>query len=151
MASRFALQSLLEHARHRMEAAERLMVMIKRKEEAAQVKLTELEGYRQEYQLRLENASRSGIGIHILMDYRLFLEKLDQAIRNQGNEAVQLKGRWQAAQDNWMILRQKVQAYQVLETRHVQTEELRQNRREQRQTDELAGRKAAAERLVDQT
>lgn len=149
MAAAFPLQSLLDHARHRMQAAERLLLMIKRKEDAARLKQQELERYREEYRARLADVSQSGMDILMLNDYRRFLEKLEQAIGQQAAEVEALHGRWLAAQDNWLELRKKVKSFEVLENRHHQGEARRQDRREQRQVDELSNRKAAVSRLRD--
>lgn len=149
MTAKFPLQSLLDHARHRMEAAERLMVMIKRKEDAARLKHEELERYRVEYRSRLSGASQGGMDIHMLREYHVFMAKLDQAIRGQANEVGLLKERWQAAHESWLALRQQVKSFEVLETRHRQAEVRSQDRREQRQSDELSGRKAAVARQAE--
>jgi flagellar FliJ protein len=145
----FPLQSLLDHARHRMQAAERLLMMIKRKEEAAKLKQQELERYREEYRARLADVSQAGMDILMLKDYRRFLDKLEQAIGQQAGEAEALHGRWLAAQESWLEMRKKVKSYEVLEVRHRQDETQRQDRREQRQVDELSNRKAAVSRLRD--
>jgi len=149
MAAAFPLQSLLDHARHRMQAAERLLMMIKRKEDAARLKQQELERYREEYRARLASVSQSGMDILMLNDYRRFLEKLEQAIGLQAAEVEALHGRWLAAQENWLELRKKVKSFEVLEVRHREGETRRQDRREQRQVDELSNRKAAVSRLRD--
>ncbi|MFZ5482796.1 MAG: flagellar export protein FliJ [Pseudomonadota bacterium] len=149
MATRFPLQTLLDHARHRMQAAERLLLMIKRKEDAARLKLEELERYRVEYRGRLADTCQGGMHILMLRDYHAFLAKLDLAIRHQVGEVDQMHARWQAAHESWLALRQKVKSFEVLEDRHMKGEALRQERREQRQSDEYAGRKAAVARLTE--
>jgi flagellar export protein FliJ len=132
-----------------MEAAERLLLMIKRKEEAAKLKFEEFERYHQEYRSRLTGSSQSGMDIHMLRDYHVFLAKLDQVIRNQASEVEQMHKRWLAAHESWLELRQKVKSFEVLENRHRQAEIHREDRRDQRQSDELAGRKAAVTRIAE--
>jgi flagellar protein FliJ len=149
MAAGFPLQSLLDQARHRMEAAERLLLLIRRKEEAAKIKHEELTRYRVEYQTRLSDSSQLGMDIQMLRDYHVFLGKLDLAIRNQAGEVEHMHGRWQAAHESWLELRQKVKSFEVLETRFREAEYRRQDRREQRQIDEFSGRKAAVARAAD--
>lgn len=149
MAAGFPLQSLLDHARHRRDAAERLLLLIKRREDAAKLKREELERYRSEYLARLAGSSRGGIDIQMLQDFHVFLGKLEQAIRNQTGEVERLHERWQAAHDSWLALRQKVQSFEVLETRYHKAEVSRQDRREQRQSDELSSRKAALARMAE--
>lgn len=142
MASRFPLQSLLDHSRHRMEAAERLLRILRRKEEAARRRQEELSGYKQEYQRRLAGqAGERGMAIHLLRDYHAFLGKLDVAIHHQEKEVAEALAHWQSAHDNWLALRQKVKAYEALADRHRNQERLREEKRDQRQTDEQAARR----------
>ena len=149
MATKFPLQSLLDHSRHRMEAAERLLLMIKRKEDAAKLKHEALERYRREYMARLSGASQGGMDIQMLRDFHVFLGKLDQAIKNQAGEVALMHSRWLAAHESWLALRQKVKSFEVLETRHQRAELWREDRRDQRQSDELSGRKAAIARVSE--
>lgn len=151
MAAKFPLQILLDHARHRMEAAERLLLMIKRKEEAAKLKHEELLRYRVEYQARLTGSSQGGMTIGMLRDYHVFLGKLDQAIASQAGEVELMHTRWLSAHENWLALRQKVKSFEVLEARHHKAEYHRQDRREQRQIDEVSGRKVAVARLAEKS
>ncbi len=138
----FPLQVLLEHSRHRMEAAERLLRMTKRKEEQANQQLLALRGYKLEYQSRL--AGSGGMDIVLLRDFYAFMVKLDSAIAHQDGEVVKAHAHWQAARQAWMELRQKVKAYEVLAQRHDSQERLKQEKREQRLTDEAALHKHAA-------
>lgn len=147
MASKFPLQVLLDQARHRMEAGERLLLMIRRKEEAAKLKLEELHRYRREYHEQLTGNSRGGMDIHRLRDFHVFLGKLELAIRQQTREVEQQHSYWQVAHRNWLELRQKVKSYEVLEKRHIEAEIRSQDRKDQRQSDEFAGRKAAVKQL----
>jgi len=141
MATRFPLQSLLDHSRHRMEAAERLLRMLKHKEDAARQRQDELQGYKQDYQQRLTGEAGSrGMEIHLLRDYHAFLGKLEVAIRHQENEVAQASAHWRNAHDNWLALRQKVKAYEALANRHRQQELQREEKRDQRLTDEQAAR-----------
>ena len=140
----FPLQALLDHSRHRMEAAERLLRLLKRKEDAAQQRLRELHGYKSEYQARLAGDGAAGMEIKLLRDFYAFMVKLDGAITHQDSEVVQAHAHWQAAHDNWLALRQKVKAYEALAVRHASQEMQRQEKRDQRLTDETALRKHAS-------
>ena len=142
MASRFPLQSLLDHATHRMDAAERLLRVLKGKENAACKRLDDLHEYQRDYQQRLAGeAGARGMEIHLLRDYHAFLAKLEVAIKHQEGEVAQAVARWNAAHDNWLALRQKVKAYEVLAERHRQQEMQREDKRDQRITDEQATRR----------
>lgn len=149
MAKAFPLQTLLDHARHRMLAAERLLLMVRRKEEQAKLKLEELQRYQREYRERLSGSSQGGMGIHMMRDFHVFMAKLERAVEHQGREVETQHARWLEAHRNWLELRQKVKSYEVLEKRHQINELQRQERREQRQNDELAGRRAAERILAE--
>jgi flagellar FliJ protein len=140
----FPLQALLDHSRHRMEAAERLLRVLKRKEDAAHQRLQELQGYKSEYQARLAGDGATGMEIKLLRDFYAFMVKLDGAITHQESEVVQAQAHWQSAHDNWLVLRQKVKAYETLAVRHFNQEVQRQEKRDQRLTDETALRKHAS-------
>lgn len=149
MAAVFPLQTLLDHARHRMQAAERLLLMIRRKEEEAKLKLEELQRYRSEYRLRLSGNGQGGMDIQMWRDFHAFLGKLERAVEHQAREVEAQHARWQAAHNEWLELRRKVKSYEVLEQRHHEQERRRQDRREQRQGDEFAGRRAAEQIQAD--
>jgi flagellar FliJ protein len=144
MAPPFPLQTLLDHSRHRMEAAERLLRILKRREDAARQRLHELHGFKEDYQHRLAGEGAKGMDIHLLRDFHAFLVKLDSAIHQQTGEVDKARGHWQAAHGNWLALRQKVKAYETLANRHHARELARQEKREQRLTDESALRKHVA-------
>ncbi|MFN3595325.1 MAG: flagellar export protein FliJ [Thiobacillaceae bacterium] len=140
MAKRFPLQPLLEHARHRMDAAERTLELLKQKEDEARQRLAELEGFRQEYHARLANRSAGGMHIQLMRDYHAFLAKIEDAIRHQAAAVEEAHARWQMAHRQWLAERQKVKAYETLAQRHHKRETLRAERLEQRLTDEHAAR-----------
>lgn len=137
----FALQPLLEHAQHRLEAAERLMRMLKRKEDTAAARLIELQNYLAEYRQRLTDTSQNGMDILRFRDFHGFIAKLENAIRHQEKEVAALNARWHQAREQWFELRRRVKSFEVLAER-ARNEHLRSEaRREQRQFDELAQRK----------
>lgn len=134
----FPLRNLLRHAEHRMEAAERLLRMLRRREEAARQRLEEIRAYRLEYTRQLTGSGEAGMPIHLYRDYRLFMHKLDAAIQHQEKLVAEAQANWQAAHLKWLELRRQVKAYEVLGERHLQHERRVESRREQRATDELA-------------
>ncbi len=144
MAAAFPMQALLDHSRHRLEAAERLLRMLKRKEDLATQRLQELHGYKAEYQTRLSGGGAAGIEIVLLRDFYAFLVKLDSAIKHQDGEVAQAHVHWLAAHENWLALRQKVKAFEILAARHLAQEIQKQEKRDQRLTDEAALRKHVA-------
>ncbi|MCS6786298.1 MAG: flagellar export protein FliJ [Thiobacillaceae bacterium] len=140
MPNRPPLYSLLEHARHRLEAAERNLSLLRRKEEEARQRLAELEGYRREYHDRLAGASVNGMPIQLMRDYHVFLARIGQAIQHQGELVQQAHARWQTAHRQWLAARRRLQALEALAQRHRLREQERAKRLEQRTTDEHAQR-----------
>ncbi len=140
MPKRFSLQPLLEHSRHRMDASERLLRLLKQKEEEARRRLQDLQGFRQEYQVRLAHSATGGMPIQLMRDYHVFLAKIEQAIVRQEVEVAEAHARWQGAHKQWLEERRKVKAYEVLAERHHKHELHKAEKRDQRQTDEFAER-----------
>jgi flagellar FliJ protein len=136
MPARFPLQALLDHAIHRLEAAERLLRMLRRKEEEARRRLDDLNTYRQEYQTRLAGQGQSGMHIQLLQDYHAFLAKLETAVSHQEAEVGQASARWQKAHAEWAELRRRVKGYETLAKRHALAEVRRTEKREQQHSDE---------------
>ena len=134
--ARFQLQPLLEHARHRLEAAERLLRMLRRRKDAASQRLQELTQYREDYRQRYAGSGAKGMDIHLLRDYQLFMLKLEAAVRHQAGELAQHEASWQAGYQKWLAQRQRVRAYETLESRHRVEESRRLDKIEQRQSDE---------------
>lgn len=143
MARRFPLQAPLDYSRHRMEAAERLLRMLKRKEDAARQRLDDLVTYKREYQLRLTGSAGQGMAIHLLRDYHVFLVKLEQAIHHQEEEVAQAHVQWEKAHANWLDQRQKVKAYETLADRHRAESVRQEEKRELRLSDEATSGKFA--------
>lgn len=140
MARHFHLQPLLDHSRHRLDAADRTLRVLKQQEEEARRRLQELEGFRQEYRERLVHSVTGGMHIHLMRDYHVFLAKIEQAIRHQTEVVREAHGRWEAAHKHWLAERRKVKAYEVLAERHHKRELQRAERRDQRITDEHAAK-----------
>lgn len=138
---RFPLQPLLEHSQHRMEAAERLLRLLKRKEDEARSRLEQLEVFRGEYQDRLRQSSSTGMDIQRFREYQAFIAKIDGAIKSQAAEVGEAHARWEQAHQQWLAQRQKVKAYETLATRHQEKEIQRQDRRDQKASDDQSGRR----------
>ncbi|MBI5331690.1 MAG: flagellar export protein FliJ [Betaproteobacteria bacterium] len=138
--ARFALQSLLDHALHRLEAAERLLRNLKRKEEEALVQLEALRAYHREYERQFARRGEQGMAIHLLRDYHGFLAKMEQAVRHQELIVDQTRANLKRGQEQWAEQRRKVKAYEAMAARHAARELLKEERRDQRNMDEFANR-----------
>lgn len=138
MAKHFPLQPLLEYSQHRMDLAERTLLLLRRRVDQEKQRLEELRNYRREYEQRLEGSARQGITIHLWRDFHVFLTRIGQAIEQQEQTVAQAEARWNQAHEHWLSQRRKVKAYETLAQRHHQAERQRQDKRDQRVLDEQA-------------
>jgi flagellar FliJ protein len=138
MAGVFRLQVLLDLAKHRVEAATQELYRLRIHWNEAQAKLDQLEAYQREYAAGLEARMTQGLPAHQFKDYSLFLAKLTRAIQAQTEEVVRRRRAWEEEHVRWRDLRQRQQAFAVLEQRHAVAEAAIDARREQKQQDEFA-------------
>ena len=105
-----------------------------------QTQLENLHSYRREYQQQYQELAHSGVCIRKLLDFRAFIEKLDQAVHTQQQQL-------QAAMDELQEKRQKWQAahHQTLGMHKIHEAALLEEqqflrKREQQEMDEHAQR-----------
>jgi flagellar FliJ protein len=138
MAKRFPLQPLHDLANDRLDAATRKLAQLKQRWQAAEDKLAQLRGFREEYQRRLGDAVARGMDMTRMRDFHAFIGKIETAIRQQLIEIERNKSEWEEGQRMWLEERRKLKTYDVLKDRHVRVERARENRIEQREQDEHA-------------
>lgn len=141
MKKQFPLQSLLDLSQLRLDEATRALgELIASQQEAAQ-RLELLEQYRAEYHNRFVAAARSGLGRDAWHNYRVFLDRLDDAIV-QAKEMVAASERKTAAgQAEWLNKRGKVKAFDTLAQRHETRWQHAESKKEQKAADEHAARR----------
>ena len=101
-------------------------------------RLEELLHYQEEYQLHFHRTGSLGMEARRILDYRAFLEKLKQAIRQQENMVDAAQQVVEERKQQWFHSRGKLKTYDNVMERF-QTEEQRQeDQREQKETDERA-------------
>lgn len=106
-----------------------------------QRQLVQLQGYRREYQARLETSGATGITAARLLDTRRFLAQLDQAIVQQQQAVSNAARLCEQKRQLWLMTRQKSQAFIKAKERFETQESLADDRRDQKASDELAQRK----------
>ncbi len=121
-----------------MQAAERMLRLLKINEDRAKRRLEELEGFLAEYREQLVQTETGGMPVYLMRDYHAFLAKIEQAIRLQTEAVQEAHRRWETAHKHWLAERQKVKAYEVLVEKARLEQVLRLARDEQHLTDELA-------------
>lgn len=140
MTQNFPLQSLLDLSQLRLdEATRRLGELISGQQEASK-RLELLVAYRDEYQARFLTASQVGIGRDAWHNYRVFLDRLDEAIQQALQLVAASEQRTAAGQQKWLDTRGKVKAFDTLAQRHQSRVVRAESKQEQKIFDELAAR-----------
>ncbi|MCE5182556.1 MAG: flagellar export protein FliJ [Betaproteobacteria bacterium] len=151
MPRRFPLQPLLDLAQNHTDAAARNLHALKVAWQGAEEKHRQLISYRGDYQARLLQATKMGMQVNSLKDFQLFLGKLEAAIRQQAEEVERCKKRWEEGRHEWQAKQRKLKAFDTLSLRHQNSEKKREDKLEQREQDELSGKKFEQEEPKDQT
>lgn len=140
MATRSALDTLIELATNdTAEAAKRLGMAIKATQEAEQ-KLTMLQEYRTEYSVRFETSMATGLSAAGYRNFQLFMNKLDTAISGQSEVVREAKKRVEERTRAWQENERKRMSFDTLSTRAKQAEHKLENKRDQKLMDEHAAR-----------
>ncbi|QYF92028.1 flagellar export protein FliJ [Massilia sp. PAMC28688] len=142
MAKTSALDTLIELAQREVDdAAKRLGAALKAVEEAQQ-KLTMLDGFRNDYAMRLEGAQVAGMTPMAYRNFIAFMDKLDIAIN--GQREVIKHAQYKSTQEKaaWQESERKRLSYRTLHDRAAQQALKLENKRDQKQMDEHAARQA---------
>lgn len=142
MASGFRLEPVLELARRRLDSATVELQKLAQRRADAQDRLDQLNRFLADYREQFRVALQAGLDRARHQDFCAFLAKLERAIELQGAEVQRSQDAWAAQHNEWLDLRKREQAMDVLKARHVADEAVRDGKREQKQQDEFAGRRA---------
>lgn len=104
--------------------------------DAQRARLEELRAYRDQYARDFEQSGGSGLGAARVRDYRIFLNRLGEAIRQQENLIEQCCSQHQQTRRQWLETRSHSQAIDKVVHRYRREEHRRQERREQQEQDE---------------
>jgi flagellar FliJ protein len=134
----FRLQPLVDFAEERSKSAAQALQRMRGQWMQAEEKLRQLEGYLADYRARLSNAASGGMNVGSMLDFQRFIAKLELAIRAQSEEVVRCRDHWEVAEQQWQEREREVKAYHKLRERHELEVQQKENRREQKQQDEIA-------------
>jgi flagellar protein FliJ len=109
---------------------------------AAESKLRDLEQYRQDYEQAFQQRARAGQPVRALLDFQVFLARLDQAIQQQRQIVVAAQTDVSGHSTLWQSAARQVKAVDSVVDRWQGEERRAQDRREQKDTDERAQRGA---------
>jgi flagellar FliJ protein len=108
--------------------------------QAQQVKLEELRAYRDQYARDFDASGGAGLGATRMQDYRIFLSRLGEAIRQQEAAIAQCCARHEQTHRQWMESRGQSRAVDELVDRYRLEESKQLDRKEQKEQDDRAGR-----------
>jgi flagellar FliJ protein len=109
--------------------------------EAARQRLDELRQYLAEYLLRFENEARNGLSSSQVMEYQVFISKLDTAIAQQEQAVAESEQVCDSSKQQWRGRYSKSKAMDNAIERMRDNERKDSERREQAEADERAQRK----------
>lgn len=143
MSKHFSLQAVMNLAEHQNDEATRKLGQLNRKQQGAQEKLEMLRGYRKDYQTKLREAIRNGMTPTELRNFEQFINKIDEAISQQLMAVEHSKVSAKAGRDEFDATRRKLQSFDKLQQRHLETQKKIVAKSEQKTLDEHAGRLTA--------
>ena len=104
--------------------------------QAQQAKLEELRAYRDQYTRDFEASGGAGLGAARMRDYRIFLNRLSEAIRQQEAVIAQCCAQHQQSRQRWLDSRGRSRALEKLVDQYRQEEHKSQDRKEQKEQDD---------------
>ena len=141
MASKETLAQLIRLARSASEAAARALGAVQTREREENGKLELLVAYRKEYLARFEAAARAGLDGRGLVNYREFMQRLEDAITQQREHLAAHRRAVEKCRSDWQSAHGRLKSFDTLDARRRRSERLEERRRDQRRTDEQAARK----------
>ena len=132
----FSLQPIRDLAQRRSDDAAAALGRLRGQEHKTRQTLETLQGYRDEYRARFEQAQMNGISPGELNNYRAFLAKLDQAVEEQQSLVEQSTTRSQSGLQQWQTQSRKLKSFEVLAAREHDEQRRDVARQEQRVLDD---------------
>jgi flagellar FliJ protein len=121
------------------DAAKRLGKAIKSHEET-QNQLSLLIQFRNDYELRLQDGAAKGISTSQYLNFQAFINKLDGAVIGQKLVVKDAEYKINMARNQWQEYEKKRLSYDTLNNRAIASDQKKEAKREQKQTDEQAAR-----------
>ncbi len=132
------MQPVQRVAQSREQAAVQELGQSQQSLDAQQSKLEELRAYRDQYASDFETSVGAGLDATRVQDYRVFLNRLGEAIRQQEAILAQCRMRHEQTRQKWIETRTHSQAIDKVMHGYRQEEHRQRERREQQEQDERA-------------
>lgn len=138
MANPRPLDILIDLARDHADEAARQLQQLTAARRSAENQLSMLMEYRQDYALRLQQATQGGLTATNYHNFRQFIATLDEAISQQNKAVAQIDLKIERGRDHWNEEKRKLNSFETLQSRQARQQALRENRQEQRFNDEIS-------------
>ena len=132
---------LIRLATDRLDAAADRMRKAQAAQQQAENTLLQVKGFIQDYQQRMLQQGQAGTSVAQWADFRLFMQKLDDALEQQQREVDRAMQRFLMEKQAWLQQRKQLKSYEVLQEREKARLALKQRRHEQKALDEFAARR----------
>lgn len=132
---------LIRLATDRMDAAAERMRKAQAAQQQAENTLLQVKGFIRDYQQRMLQQGQAGTTVGQWADFRLFMQKLDDALQQQQREVDRAMQRFLMEKQAWLLQRKQLKSYEVLLARDQARQSLKQRRQEQKALDEFAARR----------
>lgn len=132
---------LIRLATDRLDAAADRMRKAQAAQQQAENTLLQVKGFIQDYQQRMLQQGQAGTSVAQWADFRLFMQKLDDALQQQQREVDRAMQRFLMEKQAWLQQRKQLKSYEVLQEREKARLALKQRRQEQKALDEFAARR----------
>ena len=132
---------LIRLATDRLDAAADRMRKAQAAQQQAENTLLQVKGFIQDYQQRMLQQGQAGTSVAQWADFRLFMQKLDDALVQQQREVDRAMQRFLMEKQAWLQQRKQLKSYEVLQEREKARLALKQRRQEQKALDEFAARR----------
>lgn len=135
-----ALQTIIEIAEKASDEAAKSLGKAVKVHEEAEKQMALLKQYREDYVKRLEDSGRKGFNIAMYTNFQAFIRKLDDAVDGQNKVIIDAAYRVEKARSYWQACEQKRLSFNTLNERSIAKAIKKENKRDQKQTDEYAAR-----------
>jgi len=140
MAEKLPLTTLIELAQTRTDEATRRLGELQNAQTSASAKLDMLVQYRQEYLAQFNQQMQDGLAASQVRNFQNFIITLDGAIEQQRALTVQATTRLGHGRSDWQSSKRRLNSFGTLAERARQFEMAVAGKKEQRESDERAGR-----------
>jgi len=134
------METLIELATEEVEKATLRLGQSIRTATDAEQKLAMLIQYREDYQARFQESQQTGLTASGLRNFRLFMDRLDQAIIGQQQIVNNAQKRIDEDKSNWQASERKRVSFDTLATRAQKAAQKKEDKIEQKKMDEFASR-----------